>query len=153
MRSTEKLIQLKKRIWELIKFAVSSGTGALIDYAVYSILLLVSPLSRTTVFTIGRVCGAVCNFCINKFVVFRGQRTGLKTFLLEVFKYALLWGVMYFGALGLLHLYADMLDINDFLAKPLADATMYVFGFLAQKFLVFRSLLPKDTSNGDDPEA
>ena len=134
----------RARIWEVAKYLAASSAGTAMDFALYTVLLTCDLTGRTMAFTLGRILGATVNFFLNKFLVFREKRYNPKVLAREILSYALLWVVMYFCTLQLLNLLADVLHIHELLASPLANLVMYGFGFVVQKFLVFRRPRQKD---------
>lgn len=127
-----------RRIWIPLKYTISSLTGSGVDYSLFYLFFYVLTLPRTPSFITSRFVGAAVNFSLNKFVVFRKNDAALKSILWDALQYALLWCVMAAGALALLHVYADMLGLMEMLAKLLADITMFFFGYVVQRYFIFR---------------
>lgn len=126
-----------KIVWELVKFSLSSFIGFLVDYAAYSLLLLI-PLEQAywliSANVIARVISATVNFTINYNLVFRSK----DKLWLAALKYAAL-AIFILGCnTGILWLLVNKAMIDKFLAKIIVEAIMFVVSFVIQKLLVFR---------------
>ncbi|MDD4797397.1 MAG: GtrA family protein [Eubacteriales bacterium] len=130
-------VQLLQRAWVPLKYIISSLTGSGVDYALFYLFFFVLSFRRTPVFIASRFIGAAVNFSLNKFVVFRKKDTTPQSVLWDALQYALLWCAMAGGAVVLMHIYADKLGIMEMLAKLMSDVTMFFFGYVVQRHLIF----------------
>lgn len=132
----------------ILKFAVSSLTGFVIDYALYSLLVVVlAGLGAWTVPTANvsaRVVSASCNFAINKRLVFRSRESVCATGA----RYLILAGVILVLNTAFISLLVNVLGWNKFLAKLVTEVLFFLFSYFAQRFWVFqeRSAEPKPRS-------
>lgn len=124
---------------DIIKFAASSLTGFLVDYGLYSALVLATgtlgtavsiPLSNIA----ARVVSSSVNYSINKKFVFKSEESVSKT------------AIEYFGLAAcilvlntmLLSLAVNIFGLNDYAAKILTELTFFAMSWAAQKFIIFR---------------
>ena len=125
----------------ILKFAASSITGFIIDYMMYSILVLVTgafgmsialsvPLSNV----IARITSSSVNFTINKKLVFKNQDSTLKTGI-QYFALAL---CILIGNTFLLSYLVEKLGVNKYAGKLVTELTFFTFSWLIQKFVIFR---------------
>ncbi|MCQ2772798.1 MAG: bifunctional glycosyltransferase family 2/GtrA family protein [Bacilli bacterium] len=127
-----------KIFWELIKFSLSSLIGFLVDYGLYSLFLFVFPdawLQRVLIANVvARVISASVNFTINYNLVFKKREklwsAALKYFLLALFILGCNTGILW--------LLVDKAKLNEFVAKIIVEAVMFVVSWLVQRFFVFR---------------
>ncbi|MGM9662498.1 MAG: GtrA family protein [Oscillospiraceae bacterium] len=122
----------------ILKFAASSLTGFVIDYSLYSILVILLagmgnaavPISNVS----ARVVSAACNFAINKRFVFKNHdsvwKTGAQYFLLAAC-------ILCLNTL-LISWLVNGLHWNRFGAKLLTEVTFFTLSYLAQHFWIFR---------------
>ena len=121
-----------------VKFAASSFTGFLIDYGLYSLLVVglsglgaaSIPVSNVT----ARVVSAASNFAINKHFVFQNRDSVVKT----GSEYFLLAACILAGNTLLLSFLVNGLGCNKFAAKLVTEATFFTLSFLGQRFWIFR---------------
>ncbi|MDD3243993.1 MAG: GtrA family protein [Eubacteriales bacterium] len=130
--------QWKKRLWTPLKYIVSSLTGTALDYSLFYSLYTLAALPRTPVFVGARLCGAVVNFLLNRFVVFKKKDRLWKSLLWDATQYALLSLCTAGGALLILNALADRMGVPTMLAKVMADMTMFALGYVVQRFVIFR---------------
>lgn len=142
-----------RKVWEIVKYLLSSSTGSLADYLLFAGLTLYTDVDEMMAFTVARIAGAAVNFLINKLIVFRDSKSDLKTWVTEIVKYAIYWTLMYFCARGLFHFYSVTFSIHNLIAKPMADMTLYGFGYLMQRFVIFRRVTPKKPGTGGEDAA
>ena len=118
---------------EIIKFSASSFISFLIDYAIFSILILISvPLVAANVSA--RVISAAVNFTLNKKFVFKNN----EKLLIPVIKYFLLAAFILFGNTLMLDLLTKSIVPNEMLAKILTEIAFYILSWLVQRFVVFK---------------
>ena len=125
---------------EILKFSASSLVGFLVDYAIFSILTLLSaPLVISNV--IARVISSSVNFTLNRKFVFKNKdslwASALKYFSLAAF-------ILLANTL-ILRLLVNSLGMNKMLAKVLTEIVLYVLSWLVQRFFVFnKKTSPKE---------
>lgn len=121
----------------ILKFAASSLTSFLIDYVLYSILVIAAAglgaWAVPTANVSARVVSASCNFAINKRFVFRNKDSVLKTGT----QYFLLAAVILLLNTAFISLLVNVLGWNKFLAKLLTEILFFLFSYFAQRFWVF----------------
>lgn len=123
----------------IIKFSCSSFTAFLIDYILYTaILLWVEPrinfVNLTFANIAARIVSASVNFAINRRFVFKSnqnlQKSAAQFFTLAAF-------ILFCNSV-VLNLLANILDINHYLAKILTEMFFFVFNYTIQNFVIFR---------------
>lgn len=137
---------------EIIKFAASSFTGFLVDYGMYSLLVVLTgglgtavsvPLSNIT----ARIISASVNFTINKRFVFKSNDNVVKT----AAQYFSLAACILCGNTLLLSYLVDSADVNKFIAKIVTEITFFSFSWLAQHFIIFKKTTDPKVSGGKLP--
>ena len=123
----------------LLKFALSSFGGFVIDYLVYVAVLLSLSWAPTTIRllmanSLGRITSSVCNFKMNKSMVFNNHdsvtRTGAGYFSLVVILFVCDTALQYF-----LH---GLLGINFYLVKILVGTLLFFVSWFIQKHFIFQ---------------
>jgi glycosyltransferase involved in cell wall biosynthesis len=123
---------------EIFKFAASSFTGFVVDYSLYSLMVLLTaglgaasvPLSNVT----ARIVSATVNFTINKKLVFKSDASTLRTGA----QYFALAACILAGNTLLLSWMVNGLGVNRFAGKIVTELTFFTLSWLAQKFIIFR---------------
>lgn len=126
-----------------LKYMISSLTGSGLDYLLFYLSRYVMGWPLTPCFIASRFVGATVNFSLNKFVVFRQNNVTLKSLLWDALKYAILWCVMATGATALMNLFSVTWGIMEMVAKILADTAMFLFGYVMQRYVIFRQVREK----------
>ena len=123
---------------EILKFVGSSFTCFLLDYGLYSLLVLItSPWGSVSVpfsNVAARTVSAGVNFALNRRLVFRSHdsviRTGAQYFLLAA-------GILC-GNTFLMNWLVNMLGANKFAAKLVTEFTFFTLSWVFQKLIIFR---------------
>ncbi len=132
---------------EIIKFAASSFTGFLVDYGLYSLLIVLTaglgtafsvPLSNVS----ARIVSAGVNYSINRHFVFKCKSGVVKT----AAQYFALAAVILLGNTLLLSFLVDSLHVNKFAGKIFTEITFFTVSWLAQRYVIFR----KHSKNAGD---
>lgn len=141
IENPEKISEKKsgKAYKNLIKFCITSISSFLLDFSVYSMLLLLTKdfSSSTSLLLsniVARIVSASFNFYINKKFVFQNHDSVLKT------------GLKYFGLAlfiigmntALLSLLVEYLHLNPFIGKILVEGTLFFFSWMIQRIFVFQ---------------
>lgn len=119
---------------EILKFSASSFIGFLVDYTLYSLLLLFGcglTLSNVT----ARVFSASVNFTLNRKLVFKSNGNLLRS----VFKYIILAVCILVGNTAILNLFVYKLGINRMVAKLFTEILFFVISWVVQRTVVFKS--------------
>lgn len=124
---------------EILKFAASSFIGFLVDYGLYSLLVVLLSGLGTAVSVpasniAARIVSAGVNYTINKKLVFKSGASAVKTGAQYA---ALAAGILAGNTLLLSWLVGDV-GINKFAAKLVTEITFFTLSWLAQKFVIFR---------------
>ena len=116
---------------EIYRFSFSSLISFIIDYSLYSIILLISNniiLSNV----IARIFSSIVNFTINKKMVFQSKKN-LKQ---EILKYYILaFSILILNSIVLNYL---SLYINPFMAKLITELLLFILSYFIQKKFVFK---------------
>ncbi len=122
---------------EILKFAASSLISFFVDYALYSLfVILTAGLGSAGILVSNisaRVVSSALNFTINRNLVFKSQGRFVGT----AAAYFALALCILIGNTLLLALFVNVIGINKFVAKPLAEAALFILSWLTQKFLIF----------------
>ena len=123
---------------DILKFAASSLTGFVVDYGLYSLLVLVTgglgtavsiPLSNV----MARVVSASVNYTINKRFVFKNDDNVAKT----AGQYFALAALILALNTLLLSLLVNFAGINEYAAKIFTELSFFAMSWVAQKYFIF----------------
>jgi len=122
----------------IMKFAASSFIGFLVDYSLYSLLIVLTsafgalsvPFSNIA----ARIVSAGVNFSINKHVVFKSNSSTLKTGL----QYFMLASCILFFNTLLLSFLVESAGVNKFAAKIVTEITFFTFSWIVQRHVIFK---------------
>lgn len=118
---------------EILKFSLSSFVGFLVDYAAYSLLLLITEkLILSNI--IARVISATVNFTLNRKLVFKSKENIFKAAL----KYFLLAAFILLGNTLVLNLLVNVCGVDRMLAKVITEVIFFILSWLVQRLLIFR---------------
>ncbi|MDD3588333.1 MAG: bifunctional glycosyltransferase family 2/GtrA family protein [Thermoguttaceae bacterium] len=125
--------------WEVVRFALSSMAGFLVDYGLFCLLIMLThrlgTVSSIIIANVGaRIVSASVNFFLNKKYVF-GNRAGILKTAIGYFSLAV--GIL-IGNTLVLRLLVQSCRVNKFLAKLLTEAAFFLISWLVQHFFVFR---------------
>lgn len=118
----------------LLAFILSSLMAAAVDYAIFIMMTLLLPGQLLVSVVTARVTSSLVNFTINRHLVFRQKNAGQMT---VVRYYALVVTIMLLNY-GLIELLSNRIGINLYVAKVIADLSLYALSFLAQRDFVYR---------------
>jgi len=118
---------------EILKFSASSFIGFLVDYAIYSLLILLS-LKLEFANVAARIVSATVNYTLNRKFVFKNKGSILKSAL----KYFLLAVLILIGNTFALKFLVYNCGINKMVAKILTEIVFYVISWLVQRFFIFK---------------
>jgi putative flippase GtrA len=123
----------QERVFRFVRFCTVGSTVALIDFAMLFVFSrLLPPLIAVT---IAYFIGVTCHFLLNKFWVFRCQRSD---YLRQVLQYAIVVGSSWLITLGVVHLCLSNFTSNILIAKLCAIPCATLSGFLLMQLFVFR---------------
>lgn len=123
---------------EIIRFSASSFIGFITDYALYSLLLVLTgglgaALSLRISNIAARIVSAGVNYTLNRKLVFKSRGNVIKS----AVKYFTLAGVIMLGNTYLLGFLVEDLGINRYAAKIVTELTFFSMSFLVQRFIIF----------------
>lgn len=123
----------------IIKFALSSFAGFLVDYALFNLLnWLLGSLSaglRIFIATNGaRVCSALFNYLVNKNVVFDSTAKTSSTLV----RYTILCVCQALASTFGVYLFSEILPVPIMLAKIIVDLGLFFVSFFIQRKWVFK---------------
>lgn len=124
---------------EIIKFSASSLVSFLLDYALYSLLTVLtgglSPaVSLATSNIFARIVSASANYTINRKLVFQSDKSMWKSAL----QYFVLATVILTGNTMVLSILTEQLNINRFSAKLLTELIFFLLSWSIQRFFIFK---------------
>lgn len=118
---------------EILKFSASSFISFLIDYVMYTLLLLLTSNLRLS--NIGaRIVSSIANYTINRRLVFKDKGSIAKSAL----EYFLLAAVILLGNTIVLEILANHFGIHQLLAKIITELIFFTLSWLVQRFIIFR---------------
>ncbi|MBR1416931.1 MAG: glycosyltransferase family 2 protein [Bacilli bacterium] len=113
---------------EIIKFSMSSFISFIIDFIFYSMFLIIS--NNLIISNIlARFISSICNYNINKKLVFNSKNKSLVSYYLLVIIVLLLNTYL----LTLL----TYMNINKFIAKLLVEIILFILSYIVQKKIIF----------------
>lgn len=116
----------------IFKFSLSSLFSFLIDYILYSIIIIAS--GNIILSNVGaRIISATFNYNFNRKIVFKDDKDIRDT----IIKYILLAIFILIVNTTILSLLVH-LGMNKFLSKLLVEVLLFILSFLVQKFLIFK---------------
>ncbi len=122
---------------EILKFSASSFVGFLVDYLLYSLLLvLTAGLGTNSLWVsnvIARIVSASVNYKINCRLVFKTQNRTAKSAL----QYFALAAIILLGNTLFLNFLVKVLVFNQYVAKICTEILFFLFSWLVQKHLIF----------------
>lgn len=118
---------------QIIKFSFSSFVGFIIDYILYSILML---LTNNLVLAniMARVVSSTSNYTINRKLVFKNKG--------KVYKSASQYFILAIIILGLntmcLNLLTNVIGMNAFVSKIVVEMLLFIFSYIIQNKIIFK---------------
>lgn len=123
---------------EILKFSGSSFLGFLVDYSLYSALVIATaswgPVSVPLSNIAARTVSAGVNYTVNRRLVFRSRESVLRTGT----QYFLLAACILCGNTFLLNWMVNGLGVNRFAAKLVTEVTFFTLSWLFQRTMIFR---------------
>ena len=128
---------------EILKFAASSMVGFLVDYTLYSLLLLLTGHRGLLLANVlARVVSASVNFSMNYKLVFRSHELLVRSAL----KYAALACLILILNSGLLYLLTVIIGWSPYVSKILVELVLFLMSWLVQRNVVFSKPKGKEES-------
>lgn len=130
-----KAFQDSFRIYRLLlKFVASSLISTGIDYFIFAVMenLVQDQLIGSVV--VARAVSSFANYSINKNVVFKRKCSARKALI----RYYILAAFIMMASYGLIKLLSDVLGLNLYLAKVIADVVLYTVSFFVQREHVYK---------------
>ncbi len=123
----------------IIKFASSSFTAFLVDYLVYSLILMIAAerinfINLTFANITARLISSSLNFTINRKFVFKSNQSLQKS----AAQFFTLAAIILAGNSVVLNFLANMLNINHYVAKIITEMFFFAFNYTIQNFIIFR---------------
>jgi putative flippase GtrA len=135
----------QERIFRFVRFCTVGGTVALIDFSmVFLFSRLLPPLVAVT---IAYFIGVTCHFLLNKFWVFRCQRSD---YLRQLLQYSVVVGSSWLITLGVVHICLSTFTSNVLIAKLCAIPCATLSGFLLMQMFVFKMHHHSNAGLSDD---
>ena len=107
-------------------FILASLTSFVVDYTLFSLLMAASgrPLVSTV---LARVVSAICNFGLNKKIVFKDSAKSY-----NIFRYFLLAGLILALNCGMMYVATAVLKTNAYVAKIIVELLLYLVSYTVQ---------------------
>ncbi len=117
----------------LLTYALSSFISFIIDYILYTIILLITN-NLTLSNILARIISSNCNYLINKNYVFKDNKNYSKT----IFKYYLLAIFILIINTLILNILVNNLSLNKYLSKIIVETVLFIISFTIQKRYIFK---------------
>jgi putative flippase GtrA len=134
----------RPRVFKFIRFCTVGSTVALIDFSM--VFLFSRFLSPLVAVTIAYFIGVACHFLLNKFWVFRCQRSD---YVRQFLQYSVVVGSSWLITLGVVHVCLSSFTSNILIAKLCAIPCATLSGFLLMQMFVFRRSHRHNAANAD----
>ncbi len=118
----------------LVKFVASSLIATAVDYLLFFLMNVTFPGQLIYSVVVARSVSSFLNFMINRNLVFQKRNTG-KCAIIRYYALALL---VMLSSYGLIKLFTQVLGINLYVAKVIADSLLYLVSFVVQREFVYR---------------
>ena len=118
---------------EILKFSASSFIGFLVDYGMYSLLLLLTANLRLSNI-LARVFSASANYTLNRKFVFKSNHSIARS----AAQYFLLAALILLGNTFVLELLVNTCGIHEMLSKILTEIVFFFLSWLVQHSIIFR---------------
>ncbi len=123
----------------IIRFASSSFTAFLIDYSIYSLILMIGTerinfANLTFANITARIVSSSVNFTINRKFVFKSDQSLQKS----ATQFFTLAAVILACNSVVLNFLANVLHINHYIAKIMTEMFFFLFNYTIQNFVIFR---------------
>jgi putative flippase GtrA len=128
----------QEKVFRVFRFLTVGGTVAVIDFSLVWLLhLFMSPLVAVS---IAYVTGVTCHFLLNKFWVFRCQRSDYGK---QLAQYGANVFCCWLITIGMVHLCLTTFTTNILVAKLCAIPPATLLGFVSLQLMVFRHTAPQ----------
>jgi putative flippase GtrA len=135
----------RQRVFKFIRFCTVGSTVALIDFSmVFVFSRFLPPLIAVT---IAYFIGVTCHFLLNKFWVFRCQRSD---YVRQLLQYSAVVGSSWLITLGVVHICLSTFTANILIAKLCAIPCATLSGFLLMQLFVFRRSHQPSAGNAEN---
>lgn len=118
---------------EIIKFSASSLIGFLVDYALYSMLLILTSGNLRLSNICARIVSSITNYVINRKFVFKSKTSVIKSGI----PYFLLATIILFGNTVVLEVLVKACGIHRMIAKIITEILFFTLSWGVQRFIVF----------------
>ncbi|MBC8060361.1 MAG: bifunctional glycosyltransferase family 2/GtrA family protein [Clostridiaceae bacterium] len=118
----------------ILKFSMSSFLSGVLDFLLLGVIQFFT--SNLFLAVVGaRICSAVFNYTVNRVYVFsKVKETSIKT---SLPRYFILVVFVMLANYGVINIYFSIIGLSLFLAKILAEVTIFFFSFWSQRKFVF----------------
>ena len=129
LEETDKDKKLKEK--EIFKFSFSSLISFIIDYSLYTIVIMIS---NNTILSniLARIISSIVNYVLNKRIVFKSKNSKV----IEIIKYYSLAVVILIVNTLILKLLSNY--IYPLIAKLLTELILFIISFIIQKKYIFK---------------
>ena len=118
---------------EIVRFSASSLIGFLVDYILYSMLLIITA-GNLRISNIGaRIVSSITNYVLNRRLVFNSKISVIKSGI----RYFLLAAIILFGNTVVLEALVKYCGVHRMIAKILAELLFFTLSWGVQRFFIF----------------
>lgn len=124
-----------------LRFSMVSFISFLIDYGLFSLVLFMTNYQAWEIQIGVRIFTSLINFLLNKSFVFHSDNNVYN----EYIKYLVAMGYVLFASTILIYICVNLLGINPYIAKPIAELATFLLSFLLVSWLVYTPFSLVDT--------
>lgn len=122
------------RIKELFKFATVGVINTIVDYAVFTLVSLISP-NIYLAQTMGYAFGVLCSYTLNSRWTFKSNGKFLGR---ELIKFLVVNLFSYLCSVGALWVLVDNLSVNKYIAKIMLIGVTFIVNYTLNRLWVFK---------------
>lgn len=125
-----------KIYWKIIAFSFSSLASFAIDYSLFFILEAI--FSSLAIAAVGaRIVSSICNYLLNRNIVFTGGKTFNKI-LVETLGYFTLAAFILTANYYMISWLSQTIHIKLFLSKVITDVLLFSISYIVQHYIIFK---------------
>jgi len=138
------MVNSTKIIFVFLRYSLLSLTTAAVDFVIFSLSFYFLDHIFISIL-LARIVAGIFQFIGGKFIVFKSYRSGFG----EVVKYVLLVLGLMLLSYGVITPLVIFLHMSPYLAKVVAEATIFLLSFAAQRLFVFPTSNNEDSTDWD----
>ena len=125
---------------DFVRYGICGIGAVAADYATFGLLTRAAGWGPVAAQMLSRPAGGVVSFLANRFWTFRDRKGAALP--VQFVRYAVVWTAAYGLSVAAVWAYSKLIPDQPFAAKVLADGTVVLFSFLANRHWTFRAAAP-----------